>query len=423
MSLASYGLVVHSGTDEARRAGKTYMQWAIIGEVLLFAGMTGLAVSNEYQSLGKLDIVSQPSWVIGLLMAGFGVKAGVFSLHVWLPRAHPVAPIPASALLSGIMVKAGLLGWIKFLPLGDVAFVNFGVIFITLGLTGAFLAIIAGVVQRNPKTLLAYSTLSQMGIITAGIGAGLMAPQLWTVLLPAIVLYAVHHGLAKGALFLSVGFSKHLSHKRYGPFIWLGILLPVLALAGLPLTSGALAKSALKVSVTDISWLASALPITAIGTTFLMLRFMSLMRDASATAGKDSQLGWAAGAGYTLMLLLSLGILYTLPQAQGFLPALFTGSVLWSALWPFIVGLTLYFGLHRYVARLKPVPAGDIVIIFELLAGYAKRLFSHAGQTLSSRRCALNHYLHIRRAHPLWPKKFFYPADQSTWRTQALFLS
>jgi len=225
------------------------------------------------------------------------------------------------------------------------------------------------------------------------------------VLLPAIVLYAVHHGLAKGALFLSVGFSKHLSHKRYGPFIWLGILLPVLALAGLPLTSGALAKSALKVSVTDISWLASALPITAIGTTFLMLRFMSLMRDASATAGKDSQLGWAAGAGYTLMLLLSLGILYTLPQAQGFLPALFTGSVLWSALWPFIVGLTLYFGLHRYVARLKPVPAGDIVIIFELLAGYAKRLFSHAGQTLSSRRCALNHYLHIRRAHPLWPKK------------------
>jgi hypothetical protein len=57
------------------------------------------------------------------------------------------------------------------------------------------------------------------------------------------------------------------------------------------------------------------------------------------------------------------------------------------------------------VARLKPVPAGDIVIIFELLAGYAKRLFSHAGQTLSSRRCALNHYLHIRRAHPLWPKK------------------
>jgi multicomponent Na+:H+ antiporter subunit D len=407
MSLASYGLVVHSSTDEARRAGKTYMQWAIIGEVLLFAGMTGLAVSSEYQSVDKLDIVSQPSWVIGLLLAGFGVKAGVFSLHVWLPRAHPVAPIPASALLSGIMVKAGLLGWIKFLPLGEVAFVNFGVIFITLGLTGAFLAIIAGVVQRNPKTLLAYSTLSQMGIITAGVGAGLMAPQLWPVLLPAIVLYAVHHGLAKGALFLSVGFSHHLSHRRYGPFIWLGILLPVLTLAGLPLTSGALAKSALKVSVTDVSWLVSALPITAIGTTFLMLRFMSLMRDASATAVKDSQLGWAAGAGYTLILLLSFGILYTLPQAQGFLPALFTESVLWSALWPFMVGLTLYFGLHRYVARLKPVPAGDLVIIFELFAGYAKRLFSHAGQMLSSRSCAVNNYLHTRRAYSLWPKKLF----------------
>ena len=405
MSLAAYGLVIHSGTDEARRAGKTYMQWAIIGEVLLFAGMTGLAISDEYQSLGKLDITSQPSWVACLLLAGFGVKAGVFSLHVWLPRAHPVAPIPASALLSGIMVKAGLLGWIKFLPLGEVAFVNFGIIFIALGLAGAFLAIIAGVVQNNPKTLLAYSTLSQMGIITAGIGAGLMAPHLWSLLLPAIVLYAVHHGLAKAALFLSVGFSHHLSHRRYGPFIWLGILLPALALAGLPLTSGALAKSALKVSVTDISWLASALPITAIGTTWLMLRFMSLMRDASATAGKGSALSWSAGAAYTLLLLSSLGVLYSLPQAQGFLPALFTESVLWGALWPFMVGLALYFSFHRYVARLKPIPAGDLVVIFELLADYGKRFFSHAGQVLSSRYYAVNDYLQAHQVHPLWPKK------------------
>jgi len=405
MSLAAYGLVIHSGTDEARRAGKTYMQWAIIGEILLFAGMTGLAISNDAQSLGALEIASQPSWVTGLLLAGFGIKAGVFSLHVWLPRAHPVAPIPASALLSGIMVKAGLLGWLKFLPLGAVAFADFGGIVITLGLAGAFLAVVAGVVQRNPKTLLAYSTLSQMGIITAGIGAGLMEPQLWPLLLPAVLLYALHHGLAKAALFLSVGFTHLLSHQRYGVFIWLSILIPALALAGLPFTSGALAKSALKASVADISWLASALPITAIGTTFLMLRFMSLMRDASTTTGKDSQLSWVAGGSYALLVLLSIGILYPLPQAQGFLSALFTGSVLWSALWPFFLGLALYFGLHRYVALVKPLPAGDLVILFEWLAENGKRFLSWVGQMLSSLYQASSHYLHTRLTYQMWPKK------------------
>jgi multicomponent K+:H+ antiporter subunit A len=421
MSLSAYGLVIHSGTDEARRAGKTYMQWAIIGEILLFAGMTGLVISSDYQSQGTLDIASQPSWVSGLLLAGFGVKAGVFSLHVWLPRAHPVAPIPASALLSGIMVKAGLLGWIKFVPLGEVALVNVGISFITLGLAGAFLAIIAGVMQRNPKTLLAYSTLSQMGIITAGIGAGLMAPQLWPLLLPAIILYAVHHGLAKAALFLSVGFASHLSHPRYGLLVWLSILLPALALAGLPFTSGALAKAALKASVTDISWLVSALPITAIGTTCLMVRFMRLMRDASATISsttgattaqttdKDSPLSWTAGTAYTLLLLCSFGVLYPLPQAQGFLSALLTSNALWSALWPFLLGLALYFCIHRYfyftVARIKPVPAGDLVIVFECVADYGKRFFCQTGQVISSRCSAVYHYFQSCQFYPLWPKK------------------
>jgi multicomponent Na+:H+ antiporter subunit D len=302
------------------------------------------------------------------------------------------------------MVKAGLLGWLKFLPLGEITFELFGGILITLGLAGAFLGIIAGAVQRNPKTLLAYSTISQMGIITAGIGAGLMEHQLWPLLLPAVLLYALHHGLAKAALFLSVGFSHHLSHKRYGKLIWLGILLPALALAGLPFTSGALAKAALKTSVADISWLASALPITAIGTPYLMIRFMSLMRDASAKAEKDSQLSWAAGVAYALLLLISVGILYPLPQAQYFLPTLFTSSVLWSALWPILLGLALYIGFHRHMTRIKPVPAGDLVILFELLADYGKRFSLWAPQKLISRYHGLNNYLHADLAYQLRPK-------------------
>lgn len=405
MSLSAYGLVIHTGTDEARQAGKTYMQWAIIGEILLFSGMTGLAISHGYESLGPTDVASQPGWVTCLLLAGFGVKAGVLTLHVWLPRAHPVAPIPASALLSGIMVKAGLLGWIKFVPMGEIAFETVGSILIALGLAGAFLGIIAGIVQRNPKTLLAYSTLSQMGIITSGIGAGLVMPQLWPLLLPAILLYALHHGLAKAALFLSVGFSQHLSNRRYRIFIWLGILLPALALAGFPFTSGALAKAALKASVVDVSWLVIALQISAIGTACLMLRFMSLMRDASETAGKQSQLSWVAGSAYILLLLASVGILYPLPQAQGFLPALFTETALWNALWPCLLGLFLYFVLHRTLARIKPVPAGDLVIVFEWFAGLGKRIFSQIGEILRDFCHALNNYLQTILANMQEPKK------------------
>jgi multicomponent K+:H+ antiporter subunit A len=379
MSFAAYGLVIHSGSDEARRAAKTYMQWVVIGEVLLFAALTGLSFSGGSSNLRELDLSSQPYWVSWLLLAGFGIKAGLFSVHVWLPRAHPVAPIPASALLSGIMVKAGLLGWFKFLPLGMVALDSAGEVMIVLGLSGAFLAVVAGLMQQNPKTLLAYSTLSQMGIVIAGVGIGLLRPELWPALLPALLIYAFHHGLAKAALFMSVGFTSVLKDSGYRKIVWAGIWIPGLALAGLPFSSGALAKTALKLSVADLPLFVTLLSLTAIGTTCLILRFLNLMQHNAATSKGMETPGVLQIVAFALLLSLVIGAVYFLPASQTFFTEVFTLGALWSSLWPVLVGAALYLAIQRFISGLRPLPAGDIGLVYEWLFKHLKNLAIDAG--------------------------------------------
>ncbi|MCS6828397.1 MAG: hypothetical protein NZ553_17415, partial [Caldilinea sp.] len=115
MSFASYGLVIHTGDEEARTAARLYIILVMIGEVLLFAGLAMVFIASNSLAL---DLAADPA-AATLIFAGFGVKAGVVLLHVWLPLAHPAAPIPASAVLSGAMIKAGVLGWLRFLnPVG-----------------------------------------------------------------------------------------------------------------------------------------------------------------------------------------------------------------------------------------------------------------------------------------------------------------
>jgi hydrogenase-4 component B len=113
---------------------------------------------------------------VGLLAAGFAVKAGIMPLHVWLPLAHPAAPVAASAVLSGALIKAGLIGWLRLLPLGGAAWPGWGTVFVVVGLTTAIAGALIGVAQTRPKVVLAYSSVSQMGIIATLVGVGLLAP-------------------------------------------------------------------------------------------------------------------------------------------------------------------------------------------------------------------------------------------------------
>lgn len=118
MGLSAYGLVVHDGQRSSIRAGQVYLILTLLGEAALFMALVLIAhqtgqMTSDIHSLASLNDLAP-----GLLLLGLAVKAGLMPLHLWLPLAHPAAPIPASAVLSGAMIKAALLGWLRFLPLG-----------------------------------------------------------------------------------------------------------------------------------------------------------------------------------------------------------------------------------------------------------------------------------------------------------------
>jgi hydrogenase-4 component B len=377
MSFASYGLVSHDRNAEALRAGRIYIYLVIVGEVTLFAAFVIITAHVGSAALPVPAGTEIPHLAFGLALAGFGIKAGLLPLHVWLPLAHPVAPTPASAILSGAMIKAGLIGWLRFLPLGQFPQIEWGALLASMGLAAAFLAVLAGITQRNPKTVLAYSSVSQMGIITLGIGAGLLAPENWGALQAAVLLYALHHGLAKGALFLGVGVAG-AAGARERSWVGVGLLLPALALAGAPLTSGALAKIALKTSTAALpgAWpgaLSVLLPLATVGTTVLMARFLMLTwprakGHARLTAGL--WLPWG--------LLIAAGGLVTWvwPATAPFGAEALAPRNLWPTLWPLLAGAAIGVGLWRLSRRgMEPpqVPAGDLLALLEWAVGWWRK--------------------------------------------------
>lgn len=164
--------MVFDGTPDARRAGVIYLVLALLGEICLLMGFVLLATAIPSDSLAIRDAVAAlptspwRSVTLALLIAGFGLKIGIVPLHVWLPVAHPAAPMPASAVLSGAIIKAGVIGLIRFLPF-DVPLLDWGRALTTIGLVTAFYSVVIGITQLNPKTVLAYSSVSQMGVVAA----------------------------------------------------------------------------------------------------------------------------------------------------------------------------------------------------------------------------------------------------------------
>ena len=314
MTFSAYGLVVHRGDEAAFRAGRVYIVMAVLGEIALLMGIMNVAFAAggaphfgtelEDAWLSMIDDSgrgSRPELVALLLIVGYGVKAGLAPLHLWLPLAHPVAPTAASALLSGAMIEAGLLGWIRFLP-AEVALPGASSLLLGMGAVTVFYGVVVGLVQTDPKTVLAYSSISQMGYMAMGAGllvGGSVPVELVTA---AITIFAVHHGLAKGALFLSVGVVGRTMRQRSGgprPLrsqMLVAAAIPGLVLAGLPLTTGALAKGTLKAAIgaaggTWYAILDPLLPVAAFGTTLLVARFLFALADSDGlprTGGRAS---------------------------------------------------------------------------------------------------------------------------------------
>jgi formate hydrogenlyase subunit 3/multisubunit Na+/H+ antiporter MnhD subunit len=377
MSFAAYGLITHDRRPESMRAGRTYIVLAVFGEILLF--WAAVLAAHETNSLyfdglaAKLAMSPLRNLITGLLLVGFGIKLGAMPLHFWLPLAHPAAPVPASAVLSGAIIKTGLLGLFRFLPLGAVALPEWGATGMVVGMASAFLAVALGLPQHDPKTVLAYSSVSQMGLLILGIGVSLIAPAAWREAGAALLLFATHHALAKAALFLGVGVARaELRSREQRIIVTTGLFVAGLSLAGLPLTSGYAAKMALKYSVASATepWatvLAWTLPLTGLTTTLLVTRFLWLVwpqRQAAQHALTISMaIPWA---------LLTLGVvaLYMAMLCSSFAKATWVSvapAKLWAAAWPMLAaGIVLLIvrsqpALMKRLQRIR-IPAGDLVV-------------------------------------------------------------
>jgi hydrogenase-4 component B len=250
MSLTSYGLVAHSNNEKAKAAGRLYLYLGVLGGV-----MVAVALALLWQRSGSLsyaELHDIPLLISVMLSIGFGIKAGAYPMHFWLPEAHPVAPSPGSALLSGILIKTGAFGLLQVATL-TAAGHTFGVALIIVALITMSWGVLLALVQHDAKRMLAYHSVSQMGYILLGIG--LWALDRNALGLGGAVFHIVNHALFKSALFLICG-SALLSAGTvdlYGlgrmrkAFGWLTPLamIPALGIAGVPGFNGYISKTLL----------------------------------------------------------------------------------------------------------------------------------------------------------------------------------
>lgn len=223
MSVVSYFLVVfESEKEENCRAGTLYIIMTHIGAALMM-----IAFMLIYSYTGSLTIGTSLSTLTSqtknilfiLLFIGFGMKAGMIPLHVWLPEAHPVASSNISALMSGIMIKTAAYGIVRFIMemLGVETW--WGILILVVGVISAFLGIAYAVVDQNIKRILAYSSIENIGVIFIGIGISFIAfsagsETVGTLGLLGALLHVFNHTLFKGGLFMGAGAVQHGTHTK-----------------------------------------------------------------------------------------------------------------------------------------------------------------------------------------------------------------
>jgi formate hydrogenlyase subunit 3/multisubunit Na+/H+ antiporter MnhD subunit len=364
VSIPAYGLFAFSDDTERKRAGAVYMAFTILGEALLLLAFAMLVAGEPHGSTLIADVMNAlpaSPWrdaALGLIIAGFGMKIGMIPFNGWMPLTYNAAPVPAAAVLSGAGVKAGVIGLIRFLPL-DVPLEGWGGALAAIGFLSAFYGVAYGLTQRNPKVILAYSSISQMGVVTAGLGMALVNGHAEASL--NVAFYAANHLLVKAVLFLAVGALAMRGAKISNASFVLAAAL-ALSLAGLPLTGGSLAKLALKPEFA-VGSAATLATLSSIGTALLMTHF--LIRLAAPLPGAAQECPgslirlWSAFALGAIMLPWAF-----YPAVDDVSNALGFGELI-DGLWPVALGAGLALMLWRLGWPLPDAPAGDSIVLEE----------------------------------------------------------
>jgi len=220
MTLASFFLVTFENErEEVRRAGMTYLIASQIGVVFLFVLFAMLARSSGTYDFDRLGAAGLADTAFVLALAGFGTKAGFWPAHVWLPDAHPAAPSPVSALMSGVMIKMGIYGLLRTLTFLGPPPEWWGAALIVVGAVSGVAGVLHALAQHDLKRLLAYHSVENIGIIALGVGVGLLGQSRGNAAVAFLgyagaLLHVANHGLFKGLLFQGAGSVFHGTGTR-----------------------------------------------------------------------------------------------------------------------------------------------------------------------------------------------------------------
>ncbi|GBF10332.1 proton-conducting transporter membrane subunit [Tepidibacillus sp. HK-1] len=406
MSILSYLLVVTEYEyTPVQRAGYVYLVMTHIGTFFIILGFfylyrwTGTQqISLLYEQAKQISDFYK-NLLFFLFIIGFGTKAGIFPLHVWLPRAHPIAPSHISALMSGIMIKTALYGILRFL-IQDFSFGEtwWAWVIIILGILSAIYGVLFGVVEKDIKRYLAYSSSENMGLMWMILGVSMLLIQqqewVWGIFaFTALLFHLLNHAVFKSLLFLGAGsidysiHTKNMNHMggliHRMPWTSIMVLIGVMGMAAIPPFNGFISEwMMLKsfiylmsnsqtlyalVGLVLLAVLGMVGALTVAGVVNLFgLSFLGRPRSSHANEAQEVPLSmrWAMGILASLILILGLGSKWIgqwlFLHAQSLI---FNGSIIRSKL----PVLTLKDTAHSFT--IQPLSLG-VLLLIGLLLGY-----------------------------------------------------
>ena len=350
MSIVSFGLVMFEHErDEVRTSGYIYVVMTHVATLFITLSFLALFLFTGAFSFVEFKHIAGgiPAWlkngIFVMLLIGFGAKAGIVPLHIWLPRAHPAAPSHISALMSAVMLKTAVYGLLRVsLDLFGGGPVWWGALILAAGIISAVLGIVYGLAENDMKRFLAYSSAENMGIIFMGIGAALLfqsfqLPLLAALALTAALYHCLNHAAFKGLLFMGAGsvlFATHtrnINHLggliRRMPVTAVLFLVGGLSLSALPPLNGFVSEWAVFQSLFHLSIdvpngaikLAGAVSVAALGLTGALAAggmvkhfgaaFLAMPRSEHAEQAREVPRTMQAGMAMLALCCVGLGVI------------------------------------------------------------------------------------------------------------------
>lgn len=344
IGIAAFLLIAYPRSDRSIWVALRYL--FVSNTAMLFYLVGAALVYKAHHSFDFVGLRGAPPEAIALILMALLVKGGIFVSGLWLPLTHSEAETPVSAILSGVVVKAGVFPLVRFALLVE----ELDPVIRIFGVGTAFLGVISAIFEKDTKRMLAFHTISQLGFILAAPAVG--------------GFYALTHGLVKSSLFLSAGNLPSRSFKdlQYRPIrmsLWAVLVMASLSISGFPLFSGFGAKALVLKKL--VSWQAIAMNIAAVGTAISFSKFIFLPHEWQLESDSEKPIPtgfWLASAVLIGGLVVSNGLYY--PGYAG------TTSTVLKSLGTIGVGWLAYLGIFKYSAVKLP----RILEEFEHLLGF-----------------------------------------------------